>query len=239
MDEQKIPYSAKQAKLYLNTLVRNIITFSISAGIMFLSAGRIDWLTAIWFWLIYFLISLIAGLILVRSNYRLMKERQDAVFKKDVKPWDRWILAANMILVTAQYILIGLDAGRHGWSQVPLLIQIVGGGMILVSFAITLWATHENQFLSSQVRIQKERGHHVVSTGSYAIIRHPMYAGYCLLYIGLPLVLNSWWGLTISLALIIVIIIRTRLEDQTLMRELNGYREYSVQTRYRLFPRLW
>jgi protein-S-isoprenylcysteine O-methyltransferase Ste14 len=239
MEERSTPSTSNRVRLYFNTFIRNIITFSISAGIMLLAAGRINWMDAIWFWFVYFLISLTAGLILVCVNYSLMKERQDAVFKQDVKSWDRWILAVNMILTTGLYILVGLDAGRYGWSHVPLFLRIVGGALILVSFAITLWATHENKFLSSQVRIQEERGHNVVSTGPYAVIRHPMYAGYCLLYIGLPLALNSWWGLTVSLALMVVIIIRTRLEDITLHNELPGYSDYSNRIRFRLIPGVW
>jgi protein-S-isoprenylcysteine O-methyltransferase Ste14 len=231
--------NANHGKLYINTLIRNLVTFSFSCGLMLLGAGRMDWPRAIVFWIVYFLISLAAGFFLIKMNYGLMKERQDAVFKKDAKRWDRWILAGNMILNTALYILVGVDAGRYGWSRVPWMLQIGGIFFILSSFALTLWAAHENQFMSSQVRIQSDRGHHVIMGGPYAIIRHPMYTGYCLLYIGLPLALNSWWGLIISTLLIVIIIIRTLLEEETLIKELSGYLEYTGRTRFRLLPGIW
>lgn len=226
-------------KLYINTLIRNLITFSFSGGLMLLAAGRLDWTRAVIFWLVYFLISLTAGFFLIKTNYNLMKERQDAVFKKDTKRWDRWILAVNMILNTALYILVGVDAGRYEWSRVPWMLQIGGIIFIIASFALTLWAARENQFMSSQVRIQTDRGHRVITTGPYAIIRHPMYAGYCLLYIGLPLALNSWWGLIISMLLIIMIVLRTLVEEKTLLNELDGYQVYANQTQYRLLALVW
>lgn len=230
--------SMKPHNIYLDTFIRNSIVFAISSGIMYWAAGRIIWLEANLFWTAYYLISLGVGLYLVWFSSDLMKERQDAVFKKDVKSWDRWILAVNMILTTAMYALIGLDAGRFGWSKISLFLRAFGGFLMLISFIISTWAAIENRFMSSQVRIQSERGHQVAKTGPYAIIRHPMYAGYCLLYIGMPLVLNSWCGIIPGLLLIFVMIIRTRLEDHTLKDELPRYADYAKQVRYRLIPSL-
>ncbi|HUV15212.1 MAG TPA: isoprenylcysteine carboxylmethyltransferase family protein [Pelolinea sp.] len=225
--------------LYINTIIRNVIVYVFSSSIMFLAAGRLNWLDAIIFWIIYYLIGQIVGLYLIRMNSELMKERQDAIFKENVKSWDRWILTVNMILTTALFALIGIDAGRFGWSHVPLALRAAGGVMMLLSFGLTLWASHENTFMSSQVRIQTERGHRVVSSGPYAIIRHPMYAGSCLLNIGMPLLLNSYYGLLVNMLMIAIVVIRTWLEDDTLEKELDGYGEYAGRIRYRLFPGIW
>ena len=89
------------------------------------------------------------------------------------------------------------------------------------------------------VKIQKERGHLVVTTGPYAYVRHPMYAGALLFIAGAPLLLGSWWGLAAGVGLVLVIAMRAVLEEQTLMAELAGYADYAVRVRYRLVPHLW
>jgi protein-S-isoprenylcysteine O-methyltransferase Ste14 len=156
-----------------------------------------------------------------------------------VQTWDRWILAANMLLTTGLFIMIGLDAGRFGWSRIPGLIRITGGVLILLSFALTLWASRTNTFMSSQVRIQSERGHQVISSGPYAVIRHPMYAGMCMLDLGMPLLLNSWYGLAVSFFMIMLVILRVALEEKTLNLELPGYSDYCSHVRFRLIPGIW
>jgi protein-S-isoprenylcysteine O-methyltransferase Ste14 len=98
----------------------------------------------------------------------------------------------------------------------------------------------ENRFFSGTVRIQTERGHHVISTGPYAVMRHPGYAGALLTYMATPLLLNSTWSFVPVIFMAVVLIIRTDLEDRTLKHELPGYKEYAAQkTRYRLLPGIW
>ena len=97
----------------------------------------------------------------------------------------------------------------------------------------------ENRFFSGMVRIQTERGHHVVSSGPYGWIRHPGYAGALLTYLATPFFLDSRWALLPAMFITIVLIIRTSLEDQTLQNELEGYRAYAERVRYRLMPGVW
>lgn len=96
-----------------------------------------------------------------------------------------------------------------------------------------------NKFFSGTVRIQKERGHTVVTTGAYRFVRHPGYLGFIIFSIATPLLLDSLWALIPAGLTATVVIIRTALEDQTLLDELNGYKEYTSQVRYRLLPRVW
>jgi len=227
------------SRLIINLILHDILVFAFSAASMFLAAGRWDWPDAVIFWLAYFFISLASGLYLIKIDSSLMRERQEAIRQKNVKAWDRWILAANMFLTTALFALIGLDAGRFGWSQVTLPLRVFGGVLMLLSFVLTLWASRTNTFMSAQVRIQTERGHQVVSGGPYAIVRHPMYAAMCMLYIGMPPLLKSWYGLIITLLMIAVVVVRVTLEDKTLREELHGYAEYMVKVKYRLIPGVW
>lgn len=110
---------------------------------------------------------------------------------------------------------------------------------MLLSFSLTLWASRTNTFMSSQVRIQTERGHQVISSGPYAIIRQPIYATMCLLDVGMPLLLNSWFGLLASALMVAVVILRVTLEEKTFKMKLSGYSNYTKQVKFRLVPGIW
>ncbi len=213
--------------------------FTLLGGVLFLAAGRLDWWEAWILLAIYFLIAQGAGLWMLRYDPQLLKERDQAVMKTNVKTWDRIMITLNLLLTLSLFAMLGLDAGRFHWSPVPLVVRCLGGLAALSSFGMTLWASSVNTYLSAMVRIQQERGQQAVTTGPYRYIRHPMYLGMCLLDIGLPLIFNSWLGLAVSGLMIIAVVIRTALEDRTLKRELPGYAEYSQLVHYRLLPGVW
>ena len=110
---------------------------------------------------------------------------------------------------------------------------------ILLGYAFSSWALIENRFFAGTVRIQTERGHHVISGGPYRIVRHPGYAGAVLGYLLIPVLLDSAWAFVPAILLLIVMITRTALEDKTLQAELPGYKEFAQRTRYRLIPGIW
>lgn len=135
-------------------------------------------------------------------------------------------------------VLAGLDA-RYGWSTMPLSMTFIGCLLFLPVIGFGLWAMAVNSYFSITVRIQEERGHQVCTTGPYKFVRHPGYVSFILSVASIPLILGSWWACLASGILIVLIIVRTALEDLTLHRELPGYRDYATATRYRLVPRLW
>lgn len=118
-----------------------------------------------------------------------------------------------------------------------LIVQLLI--VMVLGYAFSTWALIENKFFSGVVRIQKDRGHHVISTGPYRIIRHPGYAGALWIYLATPIFMDSLWAFIPTILLVGVTIIRTSLEDRTLQNELPGYKEFTDQTRYRLFPGIW
>ena len=130
----------------------------------------------------------------------------------------------------------GLDH-RFGWSPVfPLWLIVLGFLLISLGYAFAAWALIENRFFSSVVRIQVDRGHVVCDSGPYRVVRHPGYAGNMLALLGIVLALNSMWTLIPATVALIIAVIRTVLEDQTLQDELPGYRDYARRVRYRLIP---
>jgi len=140
-------------------------------------------------------------------------------------------------------VAIALVAGfdlRYGWQpEVSPLVQGAGVVIVILGYAMALWAMATNRFFSGVVRIQEERGHTVVGHGPYALVRHPGYVGVSLAALGAPLMLGSAWALIPAAATIVVIVVRTAYEDRTLVRDLAGYEAYARRVRYRLLPGVW
>jgi len=136
-------------------------------------------------------------------------------------------------------LVAGLDA-LCDWSLTfSLPVKIVSLVMIVVGYALGSYALIENRYFSGMVRIQDDRGHHVVSSGPYRWIRHPGYAGALLTYLGTPVFLDALWAFLPVVFMTIVLVIRTELEDTTLQDRLEGYRDYAQRVRYRLLPGIW
>ena len=214
-----------------------IVTYALMGSVLFLAAGRIDWPDAWVFLIAYFLVAATAQVWLTRTNPDLAEERSQ--WGTNTKVWDKWIVPANGLLLFALLVVIGLDAGRFGWSHVPWPVRAAALLGFVPAFGLPVLASRANAFLASTVRIQEERGHAVVSTGPYAFVRHPMYAGMILYDVCVPLLLGSCVGLAVSVLMICMVVLRTSLEDRTLQSELPGYREYASRVRFRLLPGVW
>ena len=168
-----------------------------------------------------------------------MTERQSAAKAENVKYWDQVIMTVYSVLLLFLLVVASVDAGRMGWSRVPLVVRVIGWLGLGVALVIVWRVMAENTYLSERVRIQEERGHQVVTTGPYQVVRHPMYVGIIIAVLNVPLALGSWWALLPAAFIVILFIVRTALEDRTLMEELPGYQEYAQQVGYRLLPRIW
>jgi protein-S-isoprenylcysteine O-methyltransferase Ste14 len=193
------------------------------------------WLYAIVSTLSFIISRVIAG----RRHPDLIAERARYLSAKDTKSWDKVLaplLGIGSILIL---VVAGLDK-FYGWtSAYSPAVKILAFVMIFLGYGFSAWALIANRFFSGTVRIQTERGHHVVSTGPYRFVRHPGYAGGLLGYVFIPLLLDSVWAFVPAVLLGIVMVIRTALEDKTLQAELPGYREFAQKTRYRLIPGVW
>jgi protein-S-isoprenylcysteine O-methyltransferase Ste14 len=156
-------------------------------------------------------------------------------------PW-LWTYAAGWSAMVL-YAMFSIDedlAGRwHLTAPVPPLLRAFALGAMVVTFGMFFRAMRENRFFSSVVRVQSDRGHRVIDTGPYAIVRHPGYAG---MILGMPfsgLALGSWVASAIGVVLSLLILRRVLFEDRFLKKNLNGYALYTNRVRYRLIPRVW
>ena len=172
-----------------------------------------------------------------RRHPGLTAERQNTEKIQSAKAWDK-VLAPLMALsvVFPMVIVAGLDH-RYNWSpEFPLWLSVAGFIFIAFGYAFAAWALAENRFFSGVVRIQTDRGHVVCDSGPYRFVRHPGYAGNILPLFGIVLALGSLWTLIPAAVALIITVIRTALEDQTLQEELPGYRDYARRVRFRLIP---
>ncbi|MCA9926991.1 MAG: isoprenylcysteine carboxylmethyltransferase family protein [Anaerolineales bacterium] len=175
-----------------------------------------------------------------RRHPGLTAERQNIEKMQSTKAWDK-VLAPLMALSLSFPLVIvaGLDH-RFGWSpEFPLWLVVLGFILISLGYAFGVWAMAENRFFSSTVRIQTDRGHMVCNSGPYRIVRHPGYAGNILPLLGIVLALSAVWTLIPAAVALIIAVIRTALEDQTLQEELPGYRDYARRVHYRLIPGIY
>jgi protein-S-isoprenylcysteine O-methyltransferase Ste14 len=207
-------------------------------ALLFLIAGRLDWLQG-WVYLgMNALTQVLSAFILIPRRPEMLAERSQV--RSGTKKWDRLLAPAILIVGTlALLITAGLDK-RFGWS-LPLNSGLWWSGLALAfaSQMFVLWAMVCNPFFATTVRIQAERGQVVVRQGPYGLIRHPGYAGSLIFNLGIPLVLGSWWAFIPALLTIALTFVRTGLEDGTLLAELPGYKVYAAKVVYRLIPGLW
>ena len=172
-------------------------------------------------------------------NPDLIEERAKSTEHEDTEPFDR-ILAPLVGLGGALIPLVaGLEARWSTLDYFDFATRMGALAIIVGGFAFGSWALLENRFFSGVVRIQSDRGQHVISTGPYAIMRHPGYTGAILTYLGTPVFLDAVWAYLPVLLLIGILVVRTHFEDRTLQEKLDGYRDYAQRVRFRLFPGLW
>jgi protein-S-isoprenylcysteine O-methyltransferase Ste14 len=218
---------------------RTAVSLLVLGAILFGSAGTLDWPEA-WIYLaLAAVMSFGGGVWLARHDPDLLRERLGSLIQREQKGWDKALMAVMLALWIGWLALMGLDAVRFGWSEVPLALQAVGFALICVGSYVVWLTLKANSYAAPVIKIQEARGHSVVTTGPYAYVRHPMYAGALLFIAGVPLLLGSWWGLVAGAGLILVIALRAVLEERTLTAELAGYADYASRVRYRLVPRLW
>lgn len=221
-------------------VIRLILLVPIMLGVLLLSAGRWDWWEA-WAYSGLGLLVLLGSRAVVILKYPdLALERSQAQDMDNVKEWDKFLMPFTALVGPLfSWLVAGLDK-RFGWSpDLPDGVQIAALGLIQLGSLLGIWAMLKNRFFSSRVRIQTDRGHTVVRKGPYRFVRHPGYAGGLISWLAAPVFFSSYWVIIPMVLVIIASLIRTALEDRTLMEELPGYKVYAREVKYRLVPGIW
>ncbi|MDB6098611.1 MAG: Protein-S-isoprenylcysteine O-methyltransferase Ste14 [Gammaproteobacteria bacterium] len=222
------------AKLILQTL----LYIAGMGALLFIAAGTWHWPAAWVFLAAMAVLGLGSGVWLAKTDPALLAERMRPMMQDEQPLADKKFIlvfgAAGLIWFAA----IGLDK-RFEASDVPTALQALGLAMLVASTGYIMWVMRENSFAAPVVKVQAERGHRVIDTGPYAHVRHPMYSGTVLFFVGMPLLLGSWWGVVLAPLFVVLFAIRAGIEERALLAGLPGYADYAARVRYRLVPGIW
>jgi protein-S-isoprenylcysteine O-methyltransferase Ste14 len=229
--------SNNETTVPLSKVISSLFYLLLFPLMLFLLAGDWRWAEG-WVYSVIFLAMSFGTLVyLYFHDPALLKERFGSPIQQTQKPWDKVLLSLFFVEFIVWFALMPLDARRFHWSPAfPQWLIALGAWLQIVATYIVFAAMRDNTFAAPVVKMQKERGQKVISTGLYGIVRHPMYAGATLLFIAGPLLLGSIAGLALSLLLIITIGARAVGEEAMLKAELDGYRDYMRKVKWRMIP---
>lgn len=218
---------------------RTFLVYAAMAVLLFAAAGTWRWPQA-WIFIVEMVVcGLAIGLWLAWHDPGLLAERLGPPIQRDQARGDRFFMTSIIVLWTAWLVLMAIDAVRFRFSHVPVWAQWIGALLILLSMYVSFLTFRENSFAAPVVKIQRERGQTVVTTGPYRYVRHPMYAGGILMFLGIPLLLGSGYGFALAPIWIALLSFRIPIEERMLREKLDGYEEYARRVRYRLIPGIW
>ena len=220
-------------KLLFNGAIKLILGIVLVGALLFLPAWTMNYPYAWLFICLLFIPMLIMGIVLFIKAPKLLEKRLKNKEKQNTQKGVT-ILLGVMFLVG--FVLSAIDF-RFGWSSVPLWLVIVASVVFELGYLMYAEVMRENMYLSRTVEVQENQK--VVSTGLYGIVRHPMYLATLFMFLPLPLILGSFWGLIPFSFYIVAIVIRIINEEKVLTKELDGYKEYKSKVKYRLIPFIW
>jgi protein-S-isoprenylcysteine O-methyltransferase Ste14 len=222
-----------QSQLTKMFFERLLVIIPLMFAMIFLPAGTFVYWEA-WVYLIIFLIPIfISGIYWLKKDPELLERRMR---RREKETEQKLIMKIFYLYFVLIFLLPGLDK-RFEWSNVPFLVVIVADVLILLGYGLVFLVLRENRYACHTIEVEQEQK--VVSSGTYAIIRHPMYLGVSLMFILTPLALGSYWAMIFLMFMIPGLAARIRNEESVLIKELKGYQEYMQKTKYRLIPGIW
>ena len=220
-------------KLILNALVKLVCGIALLGALLFLPAWTLAYPGA-WLLLGLLFVPMTAmGIVMALKSPALLKKRLN---NKEKEAAQRGVVAISGVMFLGGFIVSALDF-RFGWSTVPAWVTVVASVLFLGGYAMYAEVLRENAYLSRTVEVQENQT--VISTGLYGVVRHPMYLATLLMFLPIPLILGSYWGLVPMLLYPVILVIRILNEEQVLTEGLEGYAEYKTKVRYRLIPFVW
>jgi protein-S-isoprenylcysteine O-methyltransferase Ste14 len=212
------------------------LLFLAMAALLFVPAWTLAYWQAWTFLTDYFAASIAITLHFMQHDPQLLERRMSAGPSAERRAVQKIIMSFVSLGFISVLVVSALD-NRFGWSDMPSYLSLAGDALVLLGWLAIFFVFQENTFAASVIELAP--GQKVISTGPYALIRHPMYAGAYLMLVGMPIALGSWWGLLIILVMTPALIWRLIDEEVFLAKNLPGYADYQQKTRYRLIPRVW
>jgi protein-S-isoprenylcysteine O-methyltransferase Ste14 len=222
--------------LNLQAVFGLVILILVMVALVFGAAGTLHYWQGWAFFACYLAASIAITLYLARRDPALLARRMRGGPWAEREPTQRVIMSIASVGFIALLLVPGLDH-RFGWSHMPVIVAIAGNVLMLLGWAGIFRVFRENSYTSATVELAADQ--RVISSGPYAIVRHPMYAAALVMLLGIPIALGSWWGVLVVIALLPALAWRLLDEERFLARSLPGYVAYQASVRYRLLPHLW
>jgi protein-S-isoprenylcysteine O-methyltransferase Ste14 len=210
-----------------------LVAVTVTAILLFLPAGTLAYPQAWVFMAFFFVPMALIAVYLFRYSPELFRRRLDV---KEKTPEQAALAKLFYMTICAIFIISGLDR-RYGWSSVPAAVVIIAAAVFSAGYAFLFLVFRENKYLAHTVVVTPDQ--QVVTTGPYAVVRHPMYLSELVMFVSAPLVLGSYWGIVPDALLIAILAVRIITEERVLLEGLKGYDGYVKKTRYRLIPFVW
>jgi protein-S-isoprenylcysteine O-methyltransferase Ste14 len=205
-------------------------------SMLFLPAGTFNYWQAWVFLVVFALSTLTPSIYLLRTNPAALERRMRTGPVAETRPVQKVVIVVAFLSLVALIVVSVLDH-RFGWSPVPAAICLVGDVLVAIGLGMAMLVVIQNGYAASTITV--ESGQKLVSTGLYALVRHPMYTGNTIMMLGVPLALGSYWGLVFVIPGLLALAVRIGDEEQLLKQELEGYSEYAQKVHYRLVPYVW
>jgi protein-S-isoprenylcysteine O-methyltransferase Ste14 len=208
----------------------------VMAALLFFSAWTLDYWQAWTFLAVYFAASLAITLYLMKKDPKLLERRMSGGPTAEKEPTQKIIMFLTSLGFIGLLVVPALDR-RLAWSHMPPSVALAGDVLMVLGWLAIFFVFKENTFTSATIELAPDQK--VISTGPYALVRHPMYAGGFVMLLGIPIALASWWGLLVIVAMLPALLWRLFDEEKFLAGNLPGYVEYQKRVRYRLIPLVW
>ena len=220
-------------KLLLNGLIKLMFGMVLIGLLLFLPAWTWNYFGAWLFCGVLFVPVLIMGAVMYAKAPELLEKR---LSNREKEKAQRGVVAFSGLMFIGGFVVSALDF-RYGWSMVPMWLTLTSAALFLVGYGMFAEVARENSYLSRTVEVQE--GQKVVSSGLYGVVRHPMYLATLFMFLPMPLILQSFWGLIPFAIYPVIIVIRIINEEKVLTEGLEGYAEYKKKVKYRLIPFVW
>jgi protein-S-isoprenylcysteine O-methyltransferase Ste14 len=223
-------------KTALQAATTSVIGFAVFLLLVFWPAGTFDYWRGWAFIAVFAAATNIPSLYLAATNPAALRRRMQAGPAAETRPLQKIIITFAFLSIGAMIVVSALDF-RFGWSSVPAAVSVVGDVLVGVGLLIAMITTIQNGYAAANINVESDQK--VVSTGFYALVRHPMYFGNVVLMIGIPLALGSYWGLLFVILGLVVLAVRILDEEKVLAQQLTGYTDYIQRVHYRLVRGVW
>jgi len=220
-------------RLVAMAFVRIIAGVFLLAAMLFWPAGTWDYWQAWVYLAVIFVPMLFLLAYLLKNDPGLLERRLQS---KETHTEQKLIVVLASTCYAVAFVLPGFDQ-RYGWSTVPPAVSLAADVVVLAGYGLFALVLRENSYASRTIEV--EQGQRTITTGPYAVVRHPMYVAILMMLLATPVALGSWWAVIPALPLVAVLVARIRNEERVLIEELEGYSEYMQTTRYRLIPGVW